>query len=461
MKVGTVSELVRAIAALALAIGSLRTPYSGLVTCSDASLHGGGLVRICREGDEMLCQLESGKPCVFKPAGALSESKVGGPRILVVSLFDGIGALMVALTRLPCQVVGYASSEVDKACKRVARRRWPGMIELGDVTTIEMKTLELLRRSIGQDVDCVLVGARNCCQRGSEPHDQLDGGRPLLLHEVLRIIGLLKSCFSVPVHFFVETDFQVNLRNTKLISTELGCEPLLIDSKWFSWCRGPRLFWCSWTPGACEAERFVQHDYHTEWIFPCCRGEASDWLEAGATWNGKPNEWLPPLSRPKARKTPPSNPVGIENASPGAIARWIADQYRIEACNYERNVMITGVDGKVRLPSLTEREVLMGFDAGYVESTLPRNMPMPEKSDLGGRMVGGSPCVHVMVMLCHSLLSKLGVQHVRDHHALVKKVGVAPPSWLLFPNFAKKPSSSPSSEQPGHAFLSPRGARGN
>ncbi|CAE7392395.1 abcC8 [Symbiodinium microadriaticum] len=374
----------------------------------------------------------------------------GGPRILVVSLLDGIGALMVALTRLPCQVVAYASSEVDKACRRVARRRWPGMIELGEVSSIELKALELLRRSIGQDVDCVLVGARSYCQTRSasdKSHDKLDGGRPRLLHEVSRIIGLLKSCFSVPVHFLVETDSHVNSSHTQLINTELGCEPLLIDSKWFSWCRGTRLFWCSWTPGASEVERIIQHGNHTEWLFPCCRGEASDWLEAGATWNGKPNEWLPPLSQRKARRTPPSSPVGIENASPEAIARWRTDQYRMEVCNYEPNVMITCVDGKIRLASLKEREVLMGFDAGYVESTLPHNMPAHEKLYLGGRMVGGSPCVHVVVMLCHSLLCELGVHHVRDHEALVKKVGVAPPSWLLFPKFAKQPSSSQSSEQ--------------
>ena len=453
LKVGTVSELVRAIGALALAIGSLRTPYSGLVTCSDASLHGGGLCAsagLTQEGDEVLAQMESGKPCFFKPAGALFERGTGGPRILVVSLLDGIGALMVALTRLPCQVVAYASSEVDKACRRVARRRWPGMIELGEVSSIELKALELLRRSIGQDVDCVLVGARSYCQTRSasdKSHDKLDGGRPRLLHEVSRIIGLLKSCFSVPVHFLVETDSHVNSSHTQLINTELGCEPLLIDSKWFSWCRGTRLFWCSWTPGASEVERIIQHGNHTEWLFPCCRGEASDWLEAGATWNGKPNEWLPPLSQRKARRTPPSSPVGIENASPEAIARWRTDQYRMEVCNYEPNVMITCVDGKIRLASLKEREVLMGFDAGYVESTLPHNMPAHEKLYLGGRMVGGSPCVHVVVMLCHSLLCELGVHHVRDHEALVKKVGVAPPSWLLFPKFAKQPSSSQSSEQ--------------
>ena len=33
--------------------------------------------------------------------------------------------------------------------------------------------------------------------------------------------------------------------------------------------------------------------------------------------------------------------------------------------------MVRQADGQLRLPSLTEREALMGFDVGYVSQALP------------------------------------------------------------------------------------------
>ena len=118
----SIAEILRAVGALALAVGSLRTPYSGMVTCSDASMRGAGLCAsagLTEEGKNMLEALDSGALNSFRPSGAMPAKWGCGPRILVVSLFDGIGALMVGLTRLECQVVGYVSCETDKECKRL------------------------------------------------------------------------------------------------------------------------------------------------------------------------------------------------------------------------------------------------------------------------------------------------------------------------------------------------------
>lgn len=58
----------------------------------------------------------------FVPAGRCNmPSKKGGPRVLLVSLCDGIAAVMVALARLDCQIVGFAASEFDRAC-------WPSLL---------------------------------------------------------------------------------------------------------------------------------------------------------------------------------------------------------------------------------------------------------------------------------------------------------------------------------------------
>ena len=85
----------------------------------------------------------------FEPAGSSKVTQRSlGPRIFVLSLFDGVGALMVALSRLECTVVGYASCEIDKHCKRLTRTRWPGVVELGDIRKVTDKTMEVLSQIV-------------------------------------------------------------------------------------------------------------------------------------------------------------------------------------------------------------------------------------------------------------------------------------------------------------------------
>ena len=443
----TARELVRALCALPLAVGSLRTPFSGLVTCSDASTEGGGLCAsagLTSEGMNMLNRLESGEVHCFQPAGALPLKGVQGPRVVVVSIFDDIGALTVALTRLPCQVVCYVSSEVDREQKKVIRRRWPGVIELGNISTVDEKQVELLQRSTGGHVDLVLAGVRCPCQEYGAGA-QSPGAQ--LFTESLRAINLLKSCFMVPVHYLVENIASLTPEERDNFSHTLGMKPFLIDARWFTWCRRPRLFWCSWSPVAQSSESMTVHEGYTSWDFPMCRDNRESWVEPGCVWKGDDDGWLPDLTQPKSRVKAPNIPLGIAEASTGAVQRWQADSFRVPVLNYEESAMVVDATGALRLPSLSERELLMGFDKDYIGGTLPHKMNNTSKFELGSRMIGKAQCVHVLVMLCHSLLSLYGLTTSRDHAALVRQVSWAPPAWLLFPRFVKGSWGTKESEE--------------
>ena len=69
-------------------------------------------------------------------------------------------------------------------------------------------------------------------------------------------------------------------------------------------------------------------------------------------------------------------------------------------------------------------------------------MSASEKFEMGGQMIGNSFCVHVVVMLCHSLLEHLGEDTARDHWKLVSMKHVAPAAWLLYPRFKTQASDS-------------------
>ena len=97
-----VQELLRAMAVIPLAGADLRAPVSNLVTCSDASEAGGGLCcsgSLTEEGLAALAKCQSPefqrtRMAMFEPQGAMLAGSRRGLKIVVVSLFDGIAALM-------------------------------------------------------------------------------------------------------------------------------------------------------------------------------------------------------------------------------------------------------------------------------------------------------------------------------------------------------------------------------
>ena len=135
-------ELMTALLVLPLAATSLRSRLEGMASCSDASEFGGGVcvsTGLHEQAEATL--LAEGEPGPQLGAGARvlgfpvdprapwtrSNPKVPRQivntvlRVLCIGLFDGIGGLAVALSRLPVRVVGYVSSETDK--KRQSLKR--------------------------------------------------------------------------------------------------------------------------------------------------------------------------------------------------------------------------------------------------------------------------------------------------------------------------------------------------
>ena len=371
----------------------------------------------------MLDNLEGGDVPAFRPTGALESNRGDGPRVLAVSLFDSVGAVVCALTRLPCQVIGYASSNIDKNSKRLLRRRWPGVIQLGNIESIDSKLIEHLHTSVNHRLDVVIVGAGCPCQAVSEHEFDMQSQR---FFHVLRVLELFKRVFEVPVHSFVENTFSITTESRRAFNGILGTKPLLLDAKWLSWCERPRLFWCSWDVQPVDGEALIDRGDHFELKLPLTRGDPAEWLDAGCVWNGKEHEWLPALTRPKRRKTQPSDPDGLASASQEAVERWEQDQYRLQVYNYESDVMVKGVDGALRLPSPSERETLMGFDRGYLSKAISPKLSHDEAFDLVGHMVGNSFHVHVVVVLLHSLLVKFGVATGRDLVNLRASQGSSP-----------------------------------
>ena len=462
LKRETARSLMRGCLLMPMAVADLRCQVDGLVSASDASETGGGLCishALTDEGRHTLEALqgqayEKTRISPFRAAGAMPETDPKGPKVFVLSLFDGVAAVMCALSRLPCQVVGFAASEIDKECKRLVRRRWPGVIELGKVEDITEAVVNSLVNSLGFRIDILLISAGSPCQDLTAllaNRQGLEGNRSKLFFHIPRIRDCCKRRFPGKTALLVENVYSMTEDARAQFTEVLGVRPILIMASDFSWVRRPRLYWIDWDVTPQVGEQLVDHGSFLRWRFPDVRCSHGHWVDEG--WSHLGKECLPTFTRALPRAAPPRQPAGLATASERAQARWMEDRFQFQVYQYEDpHVLWQGSNW--RLPSLPERERLMGFDEGYISNALPTKMSASEKFRVGCGMIGNTFHVHSINVLCHALLTEVfpGTPP-RDLRSIVREVGFAPPGWTEVPQFSKDSKVDPQSSQLVHEIL--------
>ena len=174
------AELISAVALALLCFANLRTPIDSVVTASDASESGAGVViSVCLSpvGLQMVASFE-------REGIALASEHLG-----LVSLFDGIGGARRALEILGAAPACTYCSEIDPACVRVVDSAWPGIRHLGDVRKVSRRTWWKMMQE-NPRVWLWLISGGFPCQDLSQLNalrEGLDGARSSLLWEMLRI----------------------------------------------------------------------------------------------------------------------------------------------------------------------------------------------------------------------------------------------------------------------------------
>jgi DNA (cytosine-5)-methyltransferase 3A len=144
----------------------------------------------------------------------------------VVSLFDGISCLRVALGNID---VEYHASEIDKHAIKVSHANYPDIKRLGDVRSVEFI----------EDVN-LLCGGSPCVDLSIAKKDRkgLEGNKSGLFWEYIRILRLLK-----PKWFILENVASMPKKDKDIITREMGVEPIMIDASLVSAQSRKRLFW--------------------------------------------------------------------------------------------------------------------------------------------------------------------------------------------------------------------------
>lgn len=153
----------------------------------------------------------------------------------VLSLFDGISCGQVALERAEIPVEVYYASEIDKYAIAVTQYNYPNTIQLGDVTKIDFSQF------IGK-ID-LLIGGSPCQDLSNYKYDRgevkgLEGEKSSLFYYYVKALKIIK-----PKYFLLENVGTMQKKWVEVMSKEVGCYPIRIESALVSAAERNRLYW--------------------------------------------------------------------------------------------------------------------------------------------------------------------------------------------------------------------------
>ena len=424
-------ELLRFVTLCPLAYMDFRLATSELVTASDASTTGGGLC-VTRELSPFgvaACQAES-------RGDAIEPEEMD--QVLVVSLLDGIGALRVALDALRVPVGGYISVEISPEANRVVESFFPDVVCVKDVAEVtEERVLEWRMRFA--NVGLVLLGAGPPCQGVSGLNSDRKGAlrdeRSSLFQHIPRVEALLKAYFRwCPVHRLVENVASMDAQDCMAMSEAYGEAPWSIDAGGVSLARRPRLYWCTWEPLGLEGAKVVEgREEHlpvrgkVELQVPL---DEQDFLEPG--WKrAKPDKPFPTFTTSRPSVAPGRRPAGLALCPADAVARWKADLHRFPPYQYRVENCVISRQEQVRVPSVNEREVILGFPLGYTRRCMVKSLEgSSQHHDCRLSLLGNSWSIPVVAYLLFSLFRTLGMLPPLSLANLVERLTPGRESYL-------------------------------
>ena len=324
-------EVLRFLGCLPLARMDFRLGVHPLVTCSNASSTGGGLC--VSRGTTALGQLVS-EGCL---RGELPENR-SEHAVFAVGLFDGIGALRVALDALGVPVLGYVSAEKEDTGRRVVESHFPGVITVDDVKDIDEELVKTWSVKFSQ-CSLVLLGAGPPCQGVSglnaDRLGALRDARSSLFTHVPRTRELLRRFFVwCPVHSLMESVASMDRQDRDVMTQSIGDEPLLCDAGCFTWCHRPRLYWMSWDIAEDEHSQMAHDEqHHLKRLTLDGRQGLGQLIRSG--WTKVDSQApFPTFTTSRPRDNAGRKPAGIKQCYDHELQRWRDDSHRFLPTNF-------------------------------------------------------------------------------------------------------------------------------
>lgn len=190
------------------------------------------------------------------------------------------------------------------------------------------------------------------------------------------------------------------------ISHSLNLLLVKICASDFGWARRERFYWLDWKITSQDGVRF---DMSAEFTTISCQVQKhplQSFLDKDSI-KVDPSQPFPTLTRPIPRSKPPFRKAGVSQCDPLALQRWEKDQFRFPPYVYlEKHLIRSG--NSLRLPSIEEKERLLGFPSRYTHACLPKTQRRGQVYlDVRGGLLGNTWSVPVVMSLLQELAVKL------------------------------------------------------
>jgi site-specific DNA-cytosine methylase len=174
-------------------------------------------------------------------------------KIAVLSLFDGISILHLALKNIGFDIKTYYSSEIDSDAVSISKYHFPRTKYLGDIRNWEKWDINWT----GIDI---VAGGSPCqsfsiANQGNNYLKQGFEGKSNLIFEYLNVLSFVKSK-NPKVKFLLE-NVKMQSKWRDKITSLIGVDPVLIDSKAFSPQHRERYYWCNWKVSPIKKESAI------------------------------------------------------------------------------------------------------------------------------------------------------------------------------------------------------------
>lgn len=227
------------------------------------------------------------------------------------------------------------------------------------------------------------------------------------------------------VHLFTESVASMDVEDRAAMSRDLGLLPNRVDAAGISLARRPRLYWCTWEIVAEEGLHLDDPDGAGWSEIRTIHLEADvnprDFVEPG--WSLPPGNRLATFTTSRPSEKPGRRPAGVHTCDGATLQRWREDWHRYPPYQYKPEYGLHHKSGTVRVASIVEREVILGFPAGYTEQCVPKaNRKAEETSDIRKTLLGNTWAVGVVACLLKQLFERLGLVRPVSIQELVNRL---------------------------------------
>ena len=323
----------------------LRARLHELVTASDASESGGGMVyghKLSLQGLKEMLAVDEGLEEVPLEGASPDDPQT----ILVFDLFAGIGGLSRALELAQVKPAHLVVVESSVECRRLNALRYPGCDLIPDIEKLTKKEVEKLIRSV-PGLTGVISGGGSPCQGLSKlaaNRKHLEDPRSKLFYKLCEVLGWIDEVCEEMDVWSIQMVENVVGDDTDVaeMTEELGAQPLKVCSGGLSRVRRPRLYWSNveleeHSSYTTEAHQLWTEVHFEEQVEPLeLVADEGWWWPAGAEDDAAK---LPTFTRAIPRERPPAVPAGIQSCDEATIKRWKEDSMKYPPYTYRKEFL--------------------------------------------------------------------------------------------------------------------------